>query len=260
MAQNAYPSRSTSTSVSPVEPRIADARPEYAPPPFAQAPTSGYIHLAAAVEPPRGRTPFPRGGPRRASLLGRLKILAAELERQGAVRTATVFRAVVLPPAPPGAAHPARYDVSVLLEADSPRDLDAIRASEPYERMAAEITDVATDVHEMEAHCLRFLGEVGRNDRGLFLFNYFTAKDPEPATRVWEHLAGWYVTETGLDNSCLLAPLGTSDYVFVNHARWDMSLPRFAFRQFSRRSFRTYVLGNLRANGITAMPVFYRVV
>jgi hypothetical protein len=36
----------------------------------------------------------------------------------------------------------------------------------------------------------------------------------------------WYQAETGLDNSTLLAPIEgeTSDFVIVNHARWDSSL------------------------------------
>jgi hypothetical protein len=45
--------------------------------------------------------------------------------------------------------------------------------------------------------------------------------------------------------------------VFVNHARWDMSLPRFAARQFGKRTFYTYVLANLRANATAAMPILY---
>jgi hypothetical protein len=43
-----------------------------------------------------------------------------------------------------------------------------------------------------------------------------------------------------------------------NNARWDESLPRFLWRQFSRKSFRTYVLANLEANRVGAMPVLYR--
>jgi hypothetical protein len=48
-----------------------------------------------------------------------------------------------------------------------------------------------------------------------------------------------------------------SDYVFVNHARWDISLPRFAVRQLSKPSFYRYVLANLRANRTAAMPILY---
>ena len=241
-----------------MELRIVNPRPEYAPPPFFEPPATGYLHLAAAVEPTFGRTPFPRGGTRKTALLGRLKLLAVELERRGEVHKVTVFRAALLPPVPAAAAHPALFDVVVLVEADSPEVLDEVRSSEPYQRMLAEITEAARSVHEMPARCLRFLGDVDKSRQGLFLFNYFAAENTEVATRVWEQLAGWYVTETGLDNSTLLAPLGACDYVFVNHARWDMSLLGFAVKQFSKSSFRSYVLANLRANATTAMPILYR--
>jgi hypothetical protein len=231
---------------------IVDARPEYAPPPFAKPPASGYVYLAASVEPPRERAPIPRGGARKDALLGRLKVLAAELKRQELVRRADVFRAVMVPPDRHG-----HYDVSVLLETDSPDDLGALRACEPYRRMAEEVRGSAREVQEMPARCLRFLGDANAKDDGLFLFNHFTAEDPGTATRVWEHLAGWYVTELGLDNSCLIAPLDPSEYAFVNYARWDMSLAEFAFKQYSRKSFRSYVRGNIAANGMTATPILY---
>src|SRR6185437_10141782 len=53
-----------------------------------------------------------------------------------------------------------------------------------------------------------------------------------------QSLSGWYEAETGLDNSTLLAPLegGQSDYVMINHARGDGSLPVFMARQLPKRN------------------------
>lgn len=236
-----------------MKPRIVHARPEYAPPPFGRPTSSGYLYFGATVAPARKRAPVPRNGTRKDALLGRLKVLAAELERQGAVRRAGVYRAVMVPPGRPGG-----YDVSVLVETGSPDGLDEVRAGDQYRRMAAEIAGAATDVYEMSARCLRFLGDPDARDDGLFLFNHFTADEPQVATRVWEYLAGWYVTEMGLDNSCLLEPQHSSKYVFVNYARWDMNLPAFALRQASRKTFRRFVGGNMAANGMTASPILYR--
>jgi len=75
-----------------------------------------------------------------------------------------------------------------------------------------------------------------------------------------QSLSGWYEAETGLDNSTLLAPLegGQSDYVIINHARWDGSLPVFMARQLPKRTFRSYMLANLKAHHLAAMPVLYR--
>jgi len=58
----------------------------------------------------------------------------------------------------------------------------------------------------------------------------------------------------------LLAPLEgeQSDYRVINYAFWNESLPRFLWRQVSKKSFRNYVLANLAANRVGAMPVLYR--
>jgi hypothetical protein len=237
--------------------RIVNSTSKYAPPAFTEPPKTGYLHLAASVAPPTG-PPFVRPDAGRAALLDRLKDMAAELERLDSVGRVTVYRAVLVPPAGRGTRRPARYDVAVLVETSSPDVLDDVRTAAPYERMVAAVTAAARDVHVMAARCLRFVGDVDKSRPGLFLFNYFAADDVTVATQVWEHLAGWYVAETGLDNSTLLAPIGDADYVFVNHARWDRSLLRLAVDQFAKRSFRRYVLANLRANHIVAMPVLYR--
>ena len=241
-----------------MELHIVDHRPEYAPPPFLEPPQAGYLYIAAAVAPPAG-PPFVRRNARRAGLLARLKDYAAELARLDPVERATVYRAVLIPPVGRRTPHPARYDVAVLVETASGGVLSAVRNSPTCERMLADLAATAGDVHVMAARCVRSLGDVDKGREGLFLFNHFVAEDTEAATQLWEHLAGWYVAETGLDNSTLLAPIGDeNDYVFVNHARWDKSLPRLAVEQFSKPSFRSYVRANLRANRTVAMPIFYR--
>jgi len=65
--------------------------------------------------------------------------------------------------------------------------------------------------------------------------------------------------ETGLDNSTVLLPRDgeRSDYNIINHRRWDRLrdvLPSLAFR----KSFSTFVLANLEANNVGAMPILYR--
>jgi len=107
---------------------------------------------------------------------------------------------------------------------------------------------------------VRRVGDVDKSRPGQFLFNYFVGDDPGLAVELWDYLAGWYEAETGLDNSTLLAPIEgeKSDYVMINHARWDGSLPLFAARQLPKKTFRSYMLANLTAHHIAAMPVLYR--
>ncbi|MER7754220.1 hypothetical protein [Kitasatospora sp. NPDC097643] len=249
---------------------IVNPHPAYRPVLFVDAPPTGYLHVAAAVQPPpQAGPPFLRSSPERDALLARLKPLAAELVDDPAVTRATVYRAVLIPPTSYGKSgrndgiHPARYDVAVLVETTSaaPERLAEVEEGETYRRLLEVVREAASDTHVMAARCIRRIADVDKTRPGLFLFNHFAAEDTAAALEVWEHLAGWYAAETGLDNSTLLAPLGPlgdSDYVFVNHARWDTGLAQLFLRQFGKRSFRSFVLANLRANGITAMPVLYR--
>jgi hypothetical protein len=113
----------------------------------------------------------------------------------------------------------------------------------------------------MPARCIRSMGDVDKGRQGLFLFNHFDADDAddaEVALEVWELLAGWYATETDLDNSTLLSPIGKADYVLVNHARWDVRIPTLVVRQFGKPSFWTGVRKMLKQNGVVAMPILYR--
>src|SRR5687768_13614596 len=100
--------------------RIVNARPRYRPVPLVEPPGFGYIHIAAAVDPPTG-PPFVRKSERRERLLTRLTSLAGRLADTQGVARATVYRGLVAPP-PTGyarrnAPHVARYDVAVLVEA-----------------------------------------------------------------------------------------------------------------------------------------------
>jgi hypothetical protein len=244
---------------------IVNPQAKYRPVRLIQPRPFGYLHIAAAVDPPTRPFPFPRKTRKRAALLARLNTLARQLETLPTVHKATVYRAVLVPPTsfPPTRdparwpAHLARFDVAVLIETTSPEVIDQVQTTEPYKLLIEAVTHAATDVHVMTARCAKCVGDVDKTRQGLFLFNYFTADDTQAALEVWDHLAEWYRVQTSLDNSTLLTPIGKADYAFVNHARWDYSLPRFMYRQFAKRSFWTYLLANLRANRIGTMSHLY---
>jgi hypothetical protein len=224
-------------------------------------PPRGYLHLAAVVEPPAGRAPFARTSQKKAALLDRLKSLGRQAESVETVEKVTIYKALVVPPvtgyAKRTGVHHARYDVVALVETSSPEDIGKVQASEAYQALHDALAGAASDMHVMAARCVRSLGDVDKTRQGLFLFNYFVADDAAVALELWDWLAGWYVVETGLDNSTVLAPIGEADYAFVNHARWDYGLPRFLLHQLSKPSFRTYVQANMLANRTGAMPVLY---
>jgi hypothetical protein len=244
-----------------MELRIVNPDPKYAPPTFLPPPQTGWLHIAATVAPPNG-APFVRSNAARSALLAQLSAIAREAQALPEVQQVSVYRAVLIAPAAAGAALPARFDVAVLVETTSPDVLDVVHNAPPIARTLAAVRSASSAVHVMTARCARFLGPVDRGRQGLFLFNHFAALGDDVglpvALGLWEHMAAWYGTETGLTNSTLLVPAGDSDYLMVNHARWDIGLPRLAAAQFLKRSFRSYVQANLRAHHIVAMPVLYR--
>jgi len=75
-----------------------------------------------------------------------------------------------------------------------------------------------------------------------------------PALKLWDHLTGWFMTETGIDNSTVLQPTDRSQYAFVNHARWDHGVPRLWLRMFTKPSFWSFVQKNMNENRTGSMP------
>jgi hypothetical protein len=247
------------------------------------APTPhGYVHLAAKVDPPRGPIPLVPRSAAREALFTHLRPLADTLRRTPGVLAVTLYRAVLLPQAgamPPGlevaggasptspdasadlagAVGGVSFDVAVLVTTDTVEGLPVVMASRAYRDLVAALAERATAVQEVAARCARRVGDVDQvRPGGIYIFNHFRAEDPAVALELWQHIAGWYAAETGLDNSIVLEPLAPAPYTFVNHARWDCALPTLARRQFGKASFRTYVLANLRAHHVVAMPGLYR--
>src|SRR5437763_4297099 len=251
-----------------MELKIVNPDPAYATVKLVEPATRGYIHVAAEVRP--RKLPFLQrlpAGREKSALMGRLTELARQLENLEAVEKVTIFDALAIAPARSaylkerGASiHVPRFDIVVLIETTSVAAIREVQGTGPYEALLAALQGHAKRLHVMAARNAKRVGDVDKTRDGLFLFNYFVADDAGVMLQVWGYLAGWYAVETGLDNSTLLVPLEgeRSDYLAINHARWEESLPRFLWQQFSKKSFRTYVLANLEANRVGAMPILYR--
>jgi hypothetical protein len=225
----------------------------------------GYLHLAADVAAPHRPGPVLRRSREKQQLFGALKWQARQLVQMEAVETVTVYDAIAFSPAggdvtARSALRPAWFDVVILVETVSPGAASEVRAAPGYQDLVSTLTEGARRVHQVAARNVRRVGDVDKSRPGLFVFNYLAGNDPGLAVELWEYLSGWYEAETGLNSATLLAPLEgeQSDYVLINHARWDGSLPMFAARQLPKKTFRTYMLANLKANHVAAMPVLYR--
>ena len=203
----------------------------------------GYIYAGMIVDP-SGRAPLVRGSSKRNDALARSKTVARRLEELDEVIKATVYRAVLIPPIE----GMPRFDVIVLVQTTSPETISEVQTSEPYERLDADFV--------MAARNTRRIGDTEVPLSGSFLFNHFTAEDPEGAVEVWESFTGWYTAKIGVDNSTLLQPIGEAPYAFINYVRLPRGPIRFMLDQVVRPSFYSFVRSNLSENGMGALPLF----
>ena len=250
-----------------MELHLVNTEARYPKAPLVEPTTLGYIYLAARVRP--GRSPLVLPSAERSRLLVKLKALAQELERVDGVLKATAFRAIVTPPTARFSAYlkergdsleVARFDVVLLVQTTSPRTARDVRETPEFCRLLRIVESEAEVVHSIAARNARRIGDVDTARGGLFLFNHFAAAVPGVMLQLWEYLAGWYVAETGLDNSVALVPEDgeEADYAIVNWARWDESPLRHFWHQLSKKTFWRYVTANLDANHAAAMPIYCR--
>ena len=246
--------------------QIVNANPKYGRIKLIDPTTLGYIHIAAQTCEPA----FPFRANTDPEFLNGLKELASHLEQLDAIEAVTVFKAVGLPPVERlpyvrehvDSIHLARFDVVVLMETKSPESIEQVQATSLYHALVEYLRNEAEVIHVMAARNSKRVGDVDKTRDGLFLFNYFVADDVNIMMELWDYLADWYRVEMGLNNSTLLVPMHqeTSDYLAINYARFDSGLPGFLAKQMSKKSFRNYILANLEANRVGAMPILYRLV
>lgn len=223
---------------------------------------SGYILIAADVDQ---RLPFLPPSRDKRTLLSDCRILCRALERRAHVIDAAVFSAL---PALPGRGWPAKrgpdgrgagFDVVMLIETDSIQAARDLEASEAFTYLVGLVRGAARNFRIVIAENVRRIGPVDHGRAGVFLFNFLRAGDIERGIVAWEHAAGWFQQETGLDNGTLLRPASESDigYTLINHCRWDGLLDIIP-SVLLKPSFRSRVLRNHEAAGIVMMPMLYR--
>lgn len=226
--------------------------------------TSGYIHIAAQTCEPS----FPFRANTDPTLLEGLKELVSHLHDLECIETIHVFRAVGLPPVsrlPYVKDHAdtirvARFDVAVLMETKNQECVEQLQDTPLYQALLEYLRTNSIGVHTMSALNTKRFGEIDARQNGLFLFNYLVAEDTETLMELWDYLADWYRVEMNLENSLLLEPVKSeaSDYAALNYARFNGSLPGFLAKQMSKKSFRNYLLANLDAHHVGAMPILYQ--
>ncbi|MEW2481301.1 hypothetical protein AB0876_17090 [Mycobacterium sp. NPDC049093] len=223
----------------------------------------GFLILAA--EAGRWAGPLPLPSRTRRRLAGHLEQCAAKLAERDYVVEAVVFRGALRPPGE-GAAllaragvRPARYDLVVLIRTTDVDAIDDVRADDAYRAMVSEIHRWARHSYQLAADNAARIADVDHTGDRWFLFNYFHCDSAETVYATWEYTAGWFQRHTRLPDSTLLAPRPgePTDYRVVNHASWP-TLRAFLPSLLLRRTFRTFVLANFKANTVAAQPIIYR--
>lgn len=225
---------------------------------------SGYVFLAAEIDP---HPPFLWSSRAKRQVLEDCARWSMRAAREPGVLEAVAFQAILAPPIGEpgflrrrrGEFHRARFDVALLIETDSVARAEELRASALFRPLEARVHEDAGHVFVITASNARRIGAVDHTRDGVFLFNYFYADSLAQNLAAWEHTAGWFQRETGLDNSTVLQPSRSdlSQYTLINHCRWDRLrdvLPALIFK----RSFRDFVLAHFDANDIAPMPILYK--
>lgn len=249
--------------------RIVNVDGRYAKPQLSEPTSLGYVYVAASVRP--SPTPFVLPSLRRKRVLARIQEPLRRVAQLDGVVDVTLFRALALPPTVRFSAyakergaslHPPRFDVMALIRTSSPAFVTSLEVAPAFVSVLGALRTDSHRLFVLPARNVRRIADVDTSSPGLFLFNHFVADDPAIMLELWEYLAGWYVAETGLDNSVALAAMagGASEYTLVNVARWNVAAPRHFWHQLSKRSFWRYVVGNLELNRAVSMPVYCRLV
>ncbi len=108
----------------------------------------------------------------------------------------------------------------------------------------------------------RRVADVDKSRQGLFIFNYFVGDDPEVVVQLWDYLAGWYEVETGLTTPrCSSRPRASKPTSRQSTTPDGTTVCRGSpGRQFTKKTFGSYMKANLAANYVGSMPVLYRLV
>ncbi|HEY6745438.1 MAG TPA: hypothetical protein VI357_06925 [Mycobacteriales bacterium] len=219
--------------------------------------TAGFVLVAASSGPWPVPVALPRG--RRRALVARMRAVAAALRRDPGVLRADVFTGVLRPPAARAGGPAPDFDAVLLVETASVARAEDLRAAPLLTGLVADLRAAAHRTFAFTGSNPRRIGPVDHDRQGVFLFNFFSARDVESTLFAWQYTAGWFQDQTGLDNSTVLQPADPEvlPYTVVNHCRWDRLrdvLPALLVK----RSFRTFVLRVFDENGVVPHPVLYR--
>jgi|TARA_B110000305_G_scaffold55018_1_gene60685 hypothetical protein len=232
----------------------------------------GYIMLAAEIEK---TAPYIKVSKKKKALIKSLRSACRDLKKEAQVNRADLFKAFLIPPGNEEGKNYlkehdidmplAKYDVIVLIESESVSVLEEVEKLKIFEDVLALFKSQTKRFYKTRAKNIKRIDEVNKNKKGVFLFNFFYAKDKVVVQEVWEYTAGWWTAKANLTNSTALQPIDTdTSYQLINHCKWDKAsqiIPILILGKLGMiNGFNNFVLKNFTENDIVAMPVLYRLV
>lgn len=212
---------------------------------FADPEPYGFLYLGFHADRPQ-KAPLYRQTPARRREAARLLEAAETIGRRADVQSVRVFRTILVPPLT-GAP---RHDLAMLIRTAEVADLDQVRQAEEVKELGGE--EVLAGLNAAR------IGETESDPEATYLFNHFTMTGDADPVAAWRGLTGWYLSKVGVDNSTALRPTGPSRFALVNYVRLPGAPPPFLLNQIVRPSFHRVVRGTLKANGMRALPGFFR--
>jgi hypothetical protein len=232
----------------------------------------GYIMLAAEIEKTAS---YIKVSKKKKALIKSLRSACRDLKKEAQVNRADLFKAFLIPPGNEEGKNYlnehdidmplAKYDVIVLIESESVSVLEEVEKLKIFEDVLALFKSQTKRFYKTRAKNIKRIDEVNKNKKGVFLFNFFYAKDKVVVQEVWEYTAGWWTAKANLTNSTALQPIDTdTSYQLINHCKWDKAsqiIPILILGKLGMiNGFNNFVLKNFTENDIVAMPVLYRLV
>ena len=227
--------------------------------------STGFIIIAAEIDK---KNSFFGESKTKKLLLKNLKILIKEFKNHTDIIECDIFKATLFPPGRNGKylkkinkkniIH-TKFDVVLLIETLTPKIINRIKKSNIFYKIENLFKNLSSFHYVYDAKNSKRIDNVNHKKKGVFLFNFFVAKDVTINLDVWEYTAGWFQYHTKLDNSTLFESTKSSKktYSVINHCRWNSFINILPYLIF-KKTFKTYVLNNFEANNVSAIPILYK--
>lgn len=158
---------------------------------------------------------------------------------------------------------PAKFDLVILIETESINQLESIIKNNKVIEIQDYLKKHSSLIYKTKASNKMRIGEVNKDRKGIFLFNFFYCNNEKTLLDVWKYTAGWWTAKANLTNSTPLSPFDDQGpFRLINHCSWNRLADILPVLVLGRlgiiKGLNSFVLKNFTANKIVAMPILYK--